>query len=166
MKIAHGITAALFGAVSLAAQSATPCCEEEDFRGVGQSPDGVKIQLVEVKRISPEDLRVTWTLRNTSTKPQLLTKGTGGSWGDKFKLSWDAKLTDASARKLMKVARGDKGTLLAAEHIPDHRAGGIVLGAGKSMTTWAKFIAPESTTAVSVDLPGATMPWENVAVTK
>jgi hypothetical protein len=166
MRIACCMTAALLGAASLAVFAATPCCDEEDFRGVGQSPDGVKIQLTEVKRISLNDIRVTWTLRNTTEKPQLLTKGTGGSWADKYKLAYDANLLDTAARVRMKVAKDTKGNLIAAEHIPDHRAGGIVLGAGKTMTTWAKFIAPESTTAVSVDLPGATMPWENVAVSK
>jgi hypothetical protein len=166
MKIVYGIAATLLGAASLAAFAATPCCEEEDFRGVGQSPEGVKIQLAEVKRTSPNDIRVTWTLKNTTQKPQLLTKGTGGSWADKYKLAYDANLLDAAARVRMKVAKDDKGRLIAAEHTPDHRAGGIVLGAGKTMTTWAKFIAPEATTAVSVDLPGATMPWENIAVSK
>ena len=166
MKFAYGIITTLLGAASLAVFAAAPCCEEEDFRGVGQAPDGVKIQLTEVKRISPNDIRVTWTLKNTTQKAQLLTKGTGGSWSDKYKLAYDANLTDAAVRVRMKVAKDNKGHLLAAEHTPDHRAGGIVLGAGKTMTTWAKFIAPETTTAVSVDLPGATLPWENVAVSK
>jgi hypothetical protein len=166
MRIAYGIIATLLSAASVAVFAATPCCEEEDFQGVGQSPDGVKIQLTEVTRISPHDIRVTWTLKNTTQKPQLLTKGTGGSWSDKYKLAYDANLTDVKARVRMKVAKDDKGNLLAAAHIPDHRAGGIVLGAGKTMTTWAKFIAPETTTAVSVDLPGATMPWENIVVSK
>jgi len=164
MRIAYGIIATLLSAASLTVFAAAPCCEEEDFRGVGQSPDGVKIQLTEVTRISPQDIRVTWTLKNTTQKPQLLTKGTGGSWADKWKLAYDANLTDVKARVRMKVTKDNNGLLLAAEHTPDHRAGGIVLGAGKTMTTWAKFIAPETTTAVSVDLPGATMPWENVAV--
>src|SRR6478672_6959311 len=73
MRIAYRMAAALLGAASLAVFAATPCCDEEDFRGVGQSPDGVKIQLTEVKRTSPEDIRVTWTLKNTTQKPQLLT---------------------------------------------------------------------------------------------
>ena len=166
MKIAHSMTATLLGAASLTVFAAAPCCEEEDFRGVGQSPDGVKIQLTEVKRISPDDIRVTWTLKNTTQKPQLLTKGTGAAWADKYKLAYDANLIDAAARLRMKVAKDNKGHLIAAEHTPDHRAGGIVLGPGKTITTWAKFVAPENTTMVSVDLPGATMPWENVAVSR
>jgi hypothetical protein len=124
----------------------------------------VKIQLTEVKRISPNDIRVVWTLKNTIDKPQILTKGNGGAWSDKFKLAYDANLTGMAARVRMKVAKDDKGNLLAAAQTPDLRAGGIVLGAGKTMTMWAKFVAPETTTSVSVDLPGATMPWENIAV--
>lgn len=166
MNIALGITAAVLCAAPFVAFAAAPCCEEQDFRGVGQSPEGVKIQLTEVKRISPDDIRVTWTLKNSTQKPQLLTKGTGGAWADKYKLAYDANLIDTAGRVRMKVAKDNKGHLIAAEHAPDHRAGGIVLGAGKTMTTWAKFVAPENTTTVSVDLPGATMPWENVAVSK
>lgn len=144
--------------------AAPPCCDEEDFQGVGQNPEGVKIQLVEVKRTSPQDIRVVWSLKNTTKSPQVLTMGNGASWSDKYKLAYDAVLIDPDGRLRIKVARDDKGHLVAAEHHPDSHARGIVLGAGKSMTTWAKFIAPESTTKVSVQLPGATMPWENVEV--
>lgn len=166
MKIAYGMTVLLLGTASLAAFAATPCCEEQDFRGVGKSPEGVKIQLTEVKRTSPNDIRVTWTLKNTTQKRQVLTDGNGGSTSDKYKLTGNANLIDAAGRVRMKVATDTRGNTIAAEHTPDVLAGGIVLGAGKTMTTWAKFIAPETTTAVSVDLPGATMPWENVAVSK
>ncbi len=160
-------TAFLFAGLStlsLSLFAAPPCCDEQDFQGIGKSPEGIKIQLVEVKRTSPRDIRVLWTLKSTSKIPQLLTDGNGGSWSDAYKLSYDANLLDAAARLKIKVAKDDKGNLVAGKHTPDLRAGGIVLGAGKTLTTWAKFIAPEKTTKVTVELPGATMPWENVAV--
>ena len=166
MKIAYAMGAGLICSVSLVALAAPPCCEEEDFRGVGQSPEGVKIQLTEVKRVNPTDIRVTWTIKNTSGKPQVLTKGNGGSTSDKYKLVSEASLIDAVGRVRMDVAKDTRGDIIAAEHTPDILAGGIVLGPGKSMTTWAKFYAPASTSAVSVDLPGATMPWENIAISK
>ncbi|MDQ2979337.1 MAG: hypothetical protein M3R62_08955 [Acidobacteriota bacterium] len=164
MKIAYGITATLFAA-SVAAFAATPCCEEQDFRGIGAgvSPAGVKIQLTEVKRISPHDIRVTWTFKNTSKQPQILAKTDGAL--DNYKLSHGANLIDAAGRVRMKVAKDTGGHILAAEHKPYQRSL-IVLDAGQTLTTWAKFVVPETTTAVSVDLPGATMPWENVAVSK
>lgn len=165
MRLCATIMAALVITASLAAEAA-PCCEEQEFRGVGQNPDGVRIQLTEVKRVSPSDVRVTWTVRNTTAKPQLLTKGTGAAWADKYKLAYDANLIDTVARVRMKVAKDNKGHLIAAEHTPDHRAGGIVVGPGQTLTTWAKFIVPETARAVSVDLPGATMPWENVPVSQ
>lgn len=143
-----------------------PCCSEQEFRGVGQSPDGVRIQLVEVIRTSPDDIRVTWTIRNTTDKWQVLTKGNGGSSSDAYKLAWAGSLTDAAGRLLIKVAKDSQGHTLAAKHDPDLRAGGITLGPGKTLTTWAKFVAPEKVVTVSVDLPGSTMPWENVAVRK
>jgi hypothetical protein len=160
---AAALTTALF--TSFSTFAAEPCCSEQDFQGVGQSPEGVKIQLVEVARTSPEDIRVTWTLKNTTQKPQVLTLGNGGAWRDAYKLSWDAHLLDSAGRLKMNVAKDTKGNVVAAKHAPDLRSKGIVLGPGKTLTTWAKFIAPEKTTKVSVDLPGASMPWENVAVT-
>ena len=164
MKIAFTLILAALGAIGYPALAANACCEEQEFRGVGVSPDGVKIQLVEVKRVSPEDIRVTWALRNTSDKPQVLTLGQGASWSDKFKLAYDANLLDSGSRLKIKVAKDQKGDLVAASHQPDMRAKGIVLGPGKTLTTWAKFIAPERVKRVSVDLPGATMPWEGVEV--
>jgi hypothetical protein len=157
-------TLASLAFIAMPALAAQPCCEEEDFQGVGQSPEGVKIQLVEVKRTSPQDIRVVWTLKNTTKSAQVLTKGQGASWSDKYKLAYDAVLIDPDGRLRIKVAKDTKGNLVAAEHHPEMRAHGIVLGAGKTMTTWAKFIAPPSTTKVTVQLPGASLPWENVAV--
>ena len=165
MRICNALVAAIAAVLVVPVFAAGPCCDEQDFQGIGQSPEGIKIQLVEVKRTSPKDVQVTWTLRNTTSKPQVLTKGTGAAWSDPFKLSYDANLLDPAGRLKIKVAKATGGGgLIAARHAPDHRAGGIVVGAGKTITTWAKFVVPESATRVSVDLPGATKPWENVPI--
>lgn len=160
----HCIAVVIGLAISLGAFAGTPCCAEQDFQGVGQSPEGVKIQLVEVVRTSPEDIRVVWTLKNTTQKRQVLTLGNGASASDVYKLAWDANLLDSAGRLKFKVAKDNKGHLIAAVHKPVMGAKGIVLDAGKTMTTWAKFIAPEKTQKVTVNLPGAPLPWENVEV--
>ena len=46
-------------AVSQPAFAVTPCCAEVEFQGVGVPTNGVMIQLVEVKRVSPTDVRAT-----------------------------------------------------------------------------------------------------------
>ena len=141
-----------------------PCCSEESFDGVGVSPDGVFIQLVAVKRIGPDDVRVSWTIRNSTAKPQRLTKG-GKGWSDPFHLSYDASLLDTSSRIAFHVTKNTKGNLLAARHPTAGPTAGIVLPANKTLTTWAQFSVPASTSKVTVTLPGAPLPWDAVAIT-
>ena len=164
------IAASLFLAMVTANQPAfavQPWCGEQAFQGVGlpdQSPSGVMIQLVEVKRISPTDVRATWTLRNTTKTKQRLTKG-GSGWSDGYHLAWDAELLDPAARVKYAVVKDKEGTPLAGKHPPAGPTSGIVLGAGRTMTTWATFSVPAEMQKVTVMLPGASTPFDDVAIT-
>ena len=91
-----------------------------------------------------------------------LTKG-GSGWSDGYHLAYDASLQDMAARVKFAVAKDTEGTPLAGKQ-PTVPYKGIWLKAGKTMTTWAKFIVPTSTTTVDVTLPGASMPWNNVQI--
>lgn len=156
---------ALFAAfTSLPGLAGTPCCTEAEFQGVGVPADDVVIQLVELKRIGPDEVQATWTLRNNSKQEQRLTKGSGG-WAEGYLLAYDATLQDMTARVLFPVAKDTGGTPLAGKH-PTVPYKGIWLKPGKTMTTWAKFLVPVSTTTVNVTLPGAAMPWNNVKITQ
>ena len=165
IAVAAGVSLVL--AVVMANQPAfagTPCCAEEGFQGVQVPTDGVVIQLVEIKRISPTEVRATWTLRNTTKSSQRLTKG-GSGWSDGYHLAYDAELLDPSERVKYPVTKDKDGTPLAGKHPPAGPISGIVLGAGRTMTTWATFSVPATVQKVTVDLPGASMPWDNVAIT-
>lgn len=147
------------------ASALTPCCTEEAFQGVGVPADGVVIQRVDIKRISPSEVRATRTLRNTTKASQRLTKG-GSGWSDGFHLAYDAELLDPLERMKYPVTKYKEGAPLAGKHHPPAGpASDIVLGAGKTMTTWATFSVPAAVQKVTVDLPGASLPWDNVAIT-
>jgi hypothetical protein len=159
------VSGALFAAfTSLPALAGNPCCAEQEFQGVGVSTDDVAIQLVELKRVSANEVQATWTLRNKSKQPRRLTKGSGG-WAEGYLLAYDAALQDLVARVLFPVAKDTGVTPLAGKH-PTVPYKGIWLKPGKTMTTLAKFLVPASTTSVNVTLPGAATPWNNVTITQ
>ena len=167
MKRNHWVlfSGALFAAfTSLPALATEPCCGEAEFQGVDVASEDVVIQLVELKRVGPDEVQATWTLRNKSKQDQRLTKG-GSGWSDGFHLAYDASLQDMGARMNFPVAKDSGGTPLAGKH-PTVPYKGIWLKPGKTMTTWAKFLVPVSTTTVNVTLPGAVMPWNNVKITQ
>ena len=103
-------------------------------------------------------------MRNKTGKPQRLTKG-GSGWSDGYHLSYDAELLEQGSRTPIPVAKDDKDTLLAAKHPPAGPISGIVLPANKTLTTWARFTVPAATSKATVTLPGASTPWDNVAIT-
>lgn len=161
---AASLLALALATASQPAFAITPCCGEEAFQGVGVPADGVMIQLVEIKRISPTEVRATWTLHNTTKASQRLTKG-GSGWSDGYHLAYDAELLDPLERVKYPVTKDKEGTPLAGKHPLAGPISGIVLGAGRTMTTWATFSVPAAVQKVTVDLPGASMPWDNVAIT-
>lgn len=167
MKHIHGIifSGALFVAsAGMPALAAPACCAEQEFQGVDVASDEVVIQLVDLKRVGPGEVQATWTLRNKSKQDQRLTKG-GSGWSDGYHLAYDASLQDMAARVKFPVAKDSEGTPLAGKQ-PTVPYKGIWLKAGKTTTTWAKFLVPASTTSVDVTLPGASAPWNNVKITQ
>ena len=102
-------------------------------------------------------------MRNTTKAAQRLTKG-GSGWSDGYHLAYDAVLHDPSTRAKYPVAMQD-GTPIAGKHPPAGPISGIVLAAGRTLTTWATFAVPAELTKVTVELPGAATPWDEVAIT-
>ena len=118
----------------------------------------------ENKEVYIDQVQATRTLRNKSKQDQRLTKG-GSGWSDGYHVAYDASLQDLGARVKLPVANDTKGTLLAGKQ-PTVPYKGIWLKAGKTTTTWAEFIVPSSTTRVDVTLPGASAPWNNIAISQ
>jgi hypothetical protein len=126
------------------------------------NPQDVAIQLVSVERTGPDDITVTWQILNRSKTPQQFDKMAGLA---AYQLVWDAEVIDLASRTRFKVASDPKTRIpVAAKHDPPRASQGVGLAAGRTLTTWAKFIVPASVTKVTVTLPGAAQPWENVAI--
>jgi hypothetical protein len=140
--------------------SATPCCVAVNFQTF--NPLDVAIQLVSVERATPDNITVTWQILNRSKTPQQFDKMAGLA---AFQLVWDAEVIDLASRTRFKVASDPKTRIpVAAKHDPPRAGQGVGLAAGRTLTTWAKFLVPANVTKVTVSLPGAAQPWENVTI--
>jgi hypothetical protein len=139
-----------------------PCCAAVNFQTF--NPQDVAIQLVSVQRTGTDDITVTWQILNRSKTAQQFDKMNGVA---AYQLVWDAEVIDLASRTRFKVASDPKTrTPVAAKHEPPRASQGVALQAGRNLVTWAKFLVPASVTKVTVSLPGAAKPWENVAITK
>jgi hypothetical protein len=126
------------------------------------NPQDVAIQLVSVERTGPDDITVTWQILNRSKTAQQFDKMNGVA---AYQLVWDAEVIDLASRTRFKVASDPRTrTPVAAKHEPPRASQGVGLAAGRTLTTWAKFLVPANVTNVTVSLPGAAKPWENVAI--
>jgi hypothetical protein len=142
--------------------SASPCCAAVNFQTF--NPQDVAIQLVSVERTGPDDITVTWQILNRSKTAQQFDKMAGVA---AYQLVWDAEVVDLASRTRFKVASDTKTrTPFAAKHTPARASQGLGLEAGKTLVTWAKFLVPSSVNTVTVSLPGAAKPWENVPISK
>jgi len=145
-----------------AVRAATPCCAAVSFQTF--NPKEVTIQLVEVKRTSPNDITVTWQIKNLTDKPIQFDRMQGLA---SYQLSSSASVLDLASRTKYGVAKESKTqTPVAAKHDPPRASQGLGLRAGATLETWAKFLVPANVSKVTVTLPGAAMPWENVAITQ
>ena len=139
---------------------ATPCCAAVSFQTF--NPQDVAIQLVSVERTGPDDITVTWQILNRSKTAQQFDKMAGLA---AYQLVWDAEVIDLASRTRFKVASDPKTRIpVAAKHDPPRASQGVGLAAGRTLTAWAKFVVPANVTTVTVSLPGAAKPWENVAI--
>src|SRR5262245_30020809 len=140
----------------------SPCCPMVNFQTF--NPEDVAIQLVSVKRTGANDITVTWQILNRSKTTQQFDKMNGVA---AFQLVWDAEVIDMASRTRFKVASDTKTrTPVAAKHEPPRASQGVALQAGRNLVTWAKFLVPGNVTKVTVSLPGAAKPWENIAITQ
>jgi len=150
------------GALMLAqTDPVSPCCAAATFQTFNSQD--VAIQLVSVVRTGPDDVTVTWQILNRSNTAQQFDKMAGLA---SYQLVWDAEVMDLASRTRFKIASDPKTRIpVAAKHDPPRASQGVALAAGRTLTTWAKFVVPATVTTVTVSLPGAAKPWENVAIT-
>ena len=136
-----------------AAPAATPIAVQD------YEVEGVKVELLGVKRTSDGFLTVTWQYRNTTSQPKNIGANTGamaGAWSAPYSLSWDMRVI--AAGKEYKVP----GQTMAAKHAKKV----TVLAGNKVLSNWAKVPDPgPDVQKVSVSLQGIPMPFDDVPVT-
>ncbi len=125
--------------------------------------EGVEVALLSVKRVSDGTLTVKWEYLNKSDKPKKLGESFKGmGWSEPFSLVYDAYLVDARNRMKYAIVKDTKGNLVAGKHPGKGKV--FVLEPGKTLGTWAKFIAvPPDVKKISVFIPGVA-PFEDVAI--
>lgn len=147
--------------LSPAAAAGEPCCAAVDFQAL--DAQDVQVQLVEVKRTGANEITVAWQYINKNKAPQQLAQG-GQGWSDGYRLAWEAEVLDLATRTRYRVAQDQERRPVAAKHEVGTGRKGISVGGNRTLKTWAKFLVPSSVTRVTVTIPGAAMPWENVPI--
>lgn len=136
-----------------AAAAATPIAVQD------YEVEGVKVELLGVKRTSDGFLTVTWQYRNTTDQPKTVGANTGameGAWSAPYSLSWDMRVI--AAGKELKVP----GHTMAAKHAKKI----TVIPAHKVLANWAKVPDPgPDVQKVSVSLQGIPMPFDDITIT-
>lgn len=138
-----------------------PCCAAVDLQA--NNAQDVQIQLVEVRRTGANEITVAWQYINKNKAPQQLAKG-GQGWSDAYRLAWDAEVLDLATRTRYRVAQDQERRPVAAKHEVGVGRQGILVAGNRTLKTWAKFLVPASVTRVTVTIPGAATPWENVPI--
>lgn len=120
--------------------------------------EGVKVELLSVKRTSDGFLTVRWQYRNTTDQPKTIGANTGamaGAWSAPYSLSWDLRVI--AAGKELKVP----GQTMAAKHAKKV----TVLAPKKVLANWAKVPDPgPDVQKVSVTLQGIPAPFDEVPI--
>jgi len=124
--------------------------------------DGVQVALLSVKRISDGTLTVKWEYRNKTNEAKKLGESFPGMGSSEvYSLAWHAYLVDGRNKMKYPVVKDTRGDPVAGKHGPGKV---VVLGPGKTLGTWAKFIAvPPEVKKISVFIPGV-QPFEDVDI--
>ena len=153
MCVPLAAAAATPAAAPPAAPAATPIAVQD------YEVEGVKVELLGVKRTSDGFLTVTWQYRNTTNQPKSVGANTGAmkhAWSGPYSLSWDLRVI-ANGKEL-KVP----GQTMAAKHADKV----TVIPPMKVLSNWAKVPDPgPDVQKVSVSLQGIPMPFEDVTIT-
>ena len=123
--------------------------------------EGVAVELTEVARARGDTLNVRWRYTNTSQDDKVLATGLG--WYTPYKLAADTYLIDPVNQKKYLVITDSEHQPVASRYGNDYE---VVLRAGQTINTWAKFPAPAvDVETISIYIPG-TMPFEGVPINR
>jgi hypothetical protein len=147
-----------------------PCCAlTTDVGGAGKAlgvrkykEADVTVILTELKRTAGDTLTARWQYCNGGAKAvQFPAEGCVGM-GCTHTPAYGMNLLDGATRQKHQMLKDDRGHLVADLY----PAGKLVVGPNAIFGTWAKFNAPPaSSTVVTVIIPGANEPFEDMPIT-
>jgi hypothetical protein len=146
-----------------------PCCGlTSEIGGAGQAlgvraheQDGVDVVLTELKRTAGNTVTARWLYLNGGDEPlQFEQKGCTGM-GCTYTLAEEMHLLDGAARVKHEVLRDDEGKAVAQRY----EGAKLAVAPHQSLSSWAKFNAPpQSSSSVTVVIPGVSEPFEDVPI--
>lgn len=151
VALAGGWLATLLFAVPATAQKADDVLESAETEW-----PGVRTELLEVKRMADNTVRLRWRWRNTGDKSvRIHVRGT---------LKSQTYLLDPVNKKKHLVVTDSKGKPIGSE--AGDAGGDVTLKAGQALPLWAKFPAPPADVEKITVVIAKTPPFEGVPVAK
>jgi hypothetical protein len=123
---------------------------------------GVEVILTELKRTSGDTLTARWQYCNGTAQTVTFRQEGCVGMGCTYTPAFGMHFLDGATRQKHEMLKDDKGSLVADLH-PSNK---MQVGPSQIFTTWAKFNAPPaSSSVVTVIIPGANEPFEDVPIT-
>ena len=136
--------------------------QEKILASADHEAGGVKVELLEAKRDSPEVVTVRWRYRNETSESRRLTSQRTG-WIDPYRLSLESYLLDEVKRIKYEVSRDTDRRPVASRNGQPNQY--IVIRPKQTIEVWAKYIVPESVNSVTVSIEGV-RPFDKIVITK
>jgi hypothetical protein len=146
-----------------------PCCTlTTDIGGAGRAlgvrryeQEGVDVILAEMKRTSGNTVTARWQYCNGGKEMVRFKEQGCVGMGCTYTLAEEVHFLDVETRTKHNVLR-DTSNQAVAERYPSDK---LAVAPNRLLSTWAKFEAPpESTTNVTVIIPGVSEPFEDVPI--
>jgi len=148
-----------------------PCCTlTTEIGGAGQAlgvrayeVEGVEVILTELKRTSGDTVTARWQYCNGGKQPVEFKQEGCVGMGCTYTLAEGVELLDGATRMKHGVVRVEGRQAIAERYTGDK----LRVGPNQLLKTWARFPAPpESSTKITVVIPGASEPFEDVPIAK
>jgi hypothetical protein len=131
----------------------------------GEHESGVKVELLSVKRESPEAptvVTVRWRYRNDSAEPKQLTRERTGSI-DAYRLVLDTYLLDEVNKAKFPITRDEANHPVGSKNGAANQY--ITIRPKSTIQAWGKYFVPENVGKVTVAIDGVE-PFSNIAITR
>lgn len=157
-RLISGLSVVALAATGLGFQAAPPAA----VLASGDHESGVKVELLEIARDSPQVITVRWRYRNESTAARQLTKQrTGGI--DPYRLSIDTYLLDEQTKTKYPVSRDTDNHPVASRNGSPNQY--IVIKPNATIEAWGKYFVPNMVETVTVAIDGV-VPFAGIKVPK